>query len=113
MTRLVADGVRLSLGTKQVLDGATLALVRGEFVVLAGRNGAGKSTLLRALLGAIAVDGGDVRLGDRAIAAWQPLERAREIAFVPQSVDTPFEFAGRELVAMGRHPHRGRSGPLR
>ena len=113
MTRLVADSVRLSLGTKQVLNGATLALVRGEFAVLAGRNGAGKSTLLRALLGAIAVDGGDVRLGDRAIAAWQPLARAREIAFVPQSIDTPFEFTGRELVAMGRYPHRGRSSPLR
>ena len=113
MNGLTALDVHLRLGTRTVLAGATMALARGELVLLAGRNGAGKSTLLRTLIGALRPDGGDVQLGGRPLAAWQSLLRAREIAFVPQSVDTPFEFTGRELVAMGRHPHRGRSHTLR
>jgi iron complex transport system ATP-binding protein len=32
---------------------------------------------------------------------------------VPQAADCPFEFTGRELVAMGRHPHLGPHAPLR
>ncbi|HET7843161.1 MAG TPA: ABC transporter ATP-binding protein [Xanthomonadales bacterium] len=113
MSTLTARDLRLQLGTRTVLGGVTTALDAGELVLLAGRNGAGKSTLLRALIGALRPDGGDVQLGGRPLASWQPLSRAREVAFVPQSVDTPFEFTGRELVAMGRHPHRGRVHALR
>jgi iron complex transport system ATP-binding protein len=111
--RLAANGVRVHLGTRDVLANASLALGPGELVLLAGRNGAGKSTLLRVLLGALRPDAGDVTLGERPLAAWDPRARARQLAFVPQGVETPFEFTGRELVAMGRHPHRGNREPLR
>ncbi len=113
MNALAARDLRLSLGTRQVLSGVTFTLSPGELALLAGRNGAGKSTLLRALIGALPPDGGDVQLGGRPIGSWASLLRAREVAFVPQSVDTPFEFTGRELVTMGRHPHRGRGSTLR
>ncbi len=108
MSGLAAIDLRVRLGTRDVLAGATCTLRAGEFVLLAGRNGAGKSTLLRALLGAVAPDGGRVELDGKALAAWPARERARRVAFVPQAFETPFEFTGRELVAMGRHPHRGR-----
>ncbi len=108
MSALAVNNLRVRLGTREVLAGVNCELQKGEFVLLAGRNGAGKSTLLRAMLGALVPDSGSVTLHSRALAAWQPLERAREMAFVPQSVDTPFEFTGRELVTMGRHAHRGR-----
>jgi iron complex transport system ATP-binding protein len=110
---LAANAVRVRLGTRDVLAAVSCALRPGELVLLAGRNGAGKSTLLRTLLGAQSPDGGEVRLGDRAITAWPGRERAQRVAFVPQSVDTPFEFTGRELVTMGRHPHRARRDALR
>jgi iron complex transport system ATP-binding protein len=53
-----------------------------------------------------------VELHGRALSAWPPLSRARELAFVPQDSEHSFEFTGRELVTMGRHPHRRRSAPL-
>lgn len=112
MSVLVATDLRVRLGTRDVLTAATCDLRPGQFVLLAGRNGAGKSTLLRAMLGAVAPQAGSVVLDERPVLAWEPRERARCVAFVPQSVDTPFEFTGRELVTMGRHPHRHRRDTL-
>src|SRR5262249_40123045 len=99
------DGVCGQFGERSVLDGVRLELARGELVLLAGRNGAGKSTLLRVMLGAQHCARGSVTLRGRPLAEWEPRARAREIAFVPQQPDCPFEFTGRELVAMGRYPH--------
>ena len=39
--------VRKSYGNQIVLEQASLAIPRGEFVVVVGRSGSGKSTLLR------------------------------------------------------------------
>jgi iron complex transport system ATP-binding protein len=61
---------------------------------------------MRLLIGASVPDAGRVDLHGRALSDWVPLERARELAFVPQDSEHSFEFTGRELVTMGRHPHR-------
>lgn len=103
--KLQAIGVEVHHGPHTVLAGVDLQLQPGELVLLAGRNGAGKSTILRVLMGAQAAQAGRALLDDREINAWDPRARAREVAFVPQQADAPFEFTGRELVAMGRHPH--------
>ncbi len=60
---LEADDLVLSAGRKQLLDGATLVLERGEHVALVGPNGSGKTTLLETLLGRREPDGGTIRLG--------------------------------------------------
>jgi iron complex transport system ATP-binding protein len=112
VSELVASHLQLRLGTREVLADVSLALRPGELVLLAGRNGTGKTTLLRTMLGALAADAGEITLDGRALRAWPARERARRLAFVPQTVDTPFEFTGRELVTMGRHPHRERSQAL-
>jgi iron complex transport system ATP-binding protein len=103
---LSATGIALSHGERRVLDGVDIQLQPGELVLLAGRNGAGKSTLLRILLGAASADRGSVVLRDRPLAAWPARERAQHVAFVPQQPDCPFDFRGRDVVAMGRHPHQ-------
>jgi iron complex transport system ATP-binding protein len=108
VSTLVATDLHVRLGSREVLRSASLTLPRGRLVLLAGRNGAGKSTLLRAMIGAQATDRGMVLLENKAIVAWLDRERAQRIAFVPQHVDVPFEFTGRQLIAMGRYPHSGR-----
>ena len=113
VSRLEADDLQVRLGARGVLQGVTFALLPRELVLLAGRNGAGKSTLMRSLIGALRPEAGDVRLGGRSISAWAPRARAQQVAFVPQDTEMAFDFTGRELVTMGRHPHRGRSEALR
>ena len=47
---LEADNSVVAAGDKLLLDGAALALERGEHVALVGPNGSGKTTLLETLL---------------------------------------------------------------
>ncbi len=56
-------GVQVRYGTRQVLDGVSLAVAYGEVVGLAGPNGSGKSTLLGVAAGVVRACGGVVRIG--------------------------------------------------
>lgn len=83
------------------------ALEAGEVVCLLGPNGSGKSTLMRTLLGLQARLAGEVALDGRDLESWDKAQRARRLAYVPQAIETPFEFSLRETVEMGRTSHRG------
>jgi ATP-binding cassette subfamily F protein 3 len=61
MSLLVISGAVIRLGGRALLDGADLTIDPGRRIGLVGRNGAGKSTLLRAIMGEIALDGGEMR----------------------------------------------------
>jgi iron complex transport system ATP-binding protein len=105
VSALRAAGIRVRLGQRDVLSGVDLEIAAGSLQLVAGRNGAGKSTLLRVLSGVLAPAAGSVTWQGRALAGMHRKERARAIALVPQESDSAFEFTGRELTAMGRHPH--------
>jgi ATP-binding cassette subfamily F protein uup len=63
--RLVIEalGISKSFGTNPVVENLSLRIVRGDCLGLVGPNGAGKTTLLKMLIGELAPDGGEVRLG--------------------------------------------------
>jgi iron complex transport system ATP-binding protein len=105
MTELEAVEVTAGYGAENVLHGASITLCQGELVGVIGPNGCGKSSLLRCLSGIMKVRSGSVRLAGRDVAAWTPLEIARQLAFVPQTEPALFEFKVRDIVLMGRHPH--------
>ncbi len=63
MTPLVQmRGIRKIFGAVKALDGADLAIERGEVLGLVGDNAAGKSTLMKVLSGAYLADGGTVHV---------------------------------------------------
>ena len=62
-TLLRVDGLDVERGGRLVLSGLSLALQRGETVLVAGRNGAGKSTLLRTLAGLLPAQAGRIEYG--------------------------------------------------
>jgi len=103
-----AQGLHAGYGAKEVLTDVALTLDAGEFVGLIGPNGCGKSTLLRVLTLALPARQGRVLLDDRSIAGMSRLDLARLIAFVPQQEPAAFDFTVREVVLMGRYPHRRR-----
>ena len=81
--------VSKSYGQQQVLDGASLAVERGQFVAVMGRSGSGKSTLLRLIGGLEAADAGVVRVDGTDLTALTETDRARKrrqgLGFVFQS----------------------------
>ena len=90
-----------------VLEAVDLEVVSGELVVLVGANGSGKSTLLRLAGGLREADHGAIRWREREVRSWPMADRAREIALLPQSVQPVHRLLAREVVELGRHPHRG------
>lgn len=106
--RLQIENVAWHVGGRPVLSSVSLNIREREVAVVMGRNGAGKSTLLDIVAGLRQPTDGDVRLNDRPAAAWDPRERARLVAHLPQAVRPDLPFLAGELVLMGRYPHTDR-----
>jgi ABC-2 type transport system ATP-binding protein len=71
---IIVDRIEKSFGAVRALDGLSFELPRGATCAILGHNGAGKTTTIRALLGLVAVDGGDVRVLGR-----DPIRDGREV----------------------------------
>ncbi|MGW1122971.1 ABC transporter ATP-binding protein, partial [Streptomyces tanashiensis] len=102
MTELRLHG----LSYEERLRSADLTVHPGETVGLIGPNGSGKTTLLRCVYGTLAPTGGRATLDGDDLHALGPKARARRVATVPQDSATEFELTVRELVALGRSPHK-------
>lgn len=85
--------VRVGYGKTPVLEGVSLRVEAGEFVLLQGENGAGKSTILKTILGLLRPMGGDVRvLGERLTgvgAGARARAVRRRIGYLAQIHDPP------------------------
>jgi ATP-binding cassette subfamily F protein uup len=70
--RLVAElkHVTKRFGGRDVVRSLDLRVLRGDRIGLVGPNGAGKSTLLKLILGELAPDAGEVRLGTQLTVAY-------------------------------------------
>jgi ATP-binding cassette subfamily F protein uup len=70
--KLVAEleKVGKQFGERVIVRDLSLRLMRGDKLGLIGPNGAGKSTLIKLMLGALAPDGGSVRLGTNVLPAY-------------------------------------------
>lgn len=106
--RIEAREVTAGYGAVDVLQQISFALDVGEFVGLIGPNGCGKSTLLRVLSRILRPRLGNVTLEGRTLTDWSALEIARRVAVVPQQEPATFDFLVRDVVLMGRYPHRMR-----
>lgn len=85
-----------------LLDGVNFDLKAGEVLAIIGPNGAGKSTLIKALAGDIEHAGEVVITG----LARKPIERARQMAVLPQLSLLNFPYRVSEVVNLARIPHR-------
>ncbi|MES2195206.1 MAG: ABC transporter ATP-binding protein [Pseudomonadota bacterium] len=104
---MILEGQQLSIGypDRTVGSGLDVQLGTGEVLALLGPNGGGKTTLLKTLLGLLAPKSGEVRLDGTALASRSIRERARLIAYVPQTHVATFAFPVEAVVLMGRTAH--------
>lgn len=97
------------LGDRMVIDDVSLDIAAGQFVALVGPNGSGKTTLLRSIFGAIAPHAGTALFDGVDAASMTATQRARVVAAMTQNDDLPIGLRVRDVVALGRIPHLGRT----
>lgn len=91
---------------KPVLEDVTVTVPSGVICGLVGMNGAGKSTLFRAIMHAVPLIRGRVRLYGHTVKTAQ---RRGMVAYVPQTevIDWEFPVSVRDVVLMGRYQYMG------
>jgi len=104
MTALALERVTVELGGRNVVEGVSFAVERGEWVTLSGPNGAGKTSLVRAIAGLVPYRG-DIRLDGKSTHRLRRREVARRVAVVPQSPLMPSGMTVQEYVLLGRTPY--------
>jgi multiple sugar transport system ATP-binding protein len=75
--------VRKAFGAVNVIQGVSVDIADGEFVVLVGPSGCGKSTLLRMIAGLETITSGEVAIDGRVVNGVEPKDR--DIAMVFQN----------------------------
>ncbi|WP_272481775.1 ATP-binding cassette domain-containing protein, partial [Rhodothermus marinus] len=78
---VAANGLRVALGGRTILDGLTFEIPAGSFVGLLGPNGSGKTTLIRTISGVLPY-AGDLSLQGRSLRSWPRRALARQVAVV-------------------------------
>lgn len=103
---LRVENLSVQLGGQGVLRDVSFTAVAGEWLGVIGPNGSGKTTLLRAVSGAVPGEG-RIELFGQPLTAWAAHERAKRVAMVRQQSAVSFDLTVRDVVMLGRAPHRG------
>lgn len=93
-----------------IVEDLDLDVPAGRVTAIIGANGCGKSTLLRGLTRQLAPRAGSIEVLGRDAARVSARDYARTVALLPQHPVAPEGMTVAQLVARGRHPHRGLLG---
>jgi iron complex transport system ATP-binding protein len=103
---LTLDALDVTLGLRAVLHQASASLKAGRITAVLGPNGAGKTTLLRTAAALVKPASGSVLIGEQDVASLTQRARARMIGYLPQDATVHWNIVARDVVALGRLPHR-------
>ncbi len=97
--------VKAGYDNKQVLNGISFTVDKGECLSVVGKNGCGKSTLLRAMCGIIDFEG-EVIIDGVDLKKYKSKDLARKVCMLSQSTHIYFNYTVYDTVMMGRYPHQ-------
>jgi ABC-type sugar transport system ATPase subunit len=97
MAKVELDRLTVQFGDVSAVDGISLVLDQGEFIVLLGPSGCGKTTALRSIAGLQHVTSGEIRFDGKAVTALSPAKR--NVAMVFQFVSLYPHLTVRQNVA--------------
>lgn len=105
-SHLRVSGLTFERGTRRILDSIDLRFESGCVTAVLGPNGAGKSTLLNCIAGLLDPPWGEIQFDNVSLAKLTALERARRIAFLPQTPEIAWPIDVEALVGLARIPFR-------
>lgn len=105
---MILDVQRISftIQDKKILTDVSCSIKKGTFLGLIGPNGSGKSTLLKMMYRYLKPSSGLVVMDEQDIWKMPEKSYAKEVAVVSQESPVIFDFSVRELILMGRTPHK-------
>ena len=97
-----AKGLSKAFGDRTILKGFSTRILRGDRVAVVGPNGAGKTTLVKLLLGEIAPDAGEVKLGTNLQLTY--IDQARSVLEPEMTLKDVLTPHGGDQVMVRGHP---------
>ena len=97
---LEAQNITINVGSKTIVNSASLTIESGYITVLVGPNGAGKSTLLGGLSGHSALSGGRAIIAGTDLAQLTPEQLCNQRAVMLQSDNIVFDFTVDDVIRM-------------
>ena len=102
---LEIDGLAVRYRQRIAVQPCTTTFASGELVALVGPNGAGKTSFLKAIAGLLPRIG-TIAWAGRTFSDADARARARTLAYLPQALEAHWPMRVRDLVGLGRLPHR-------
>ena len=103
--KITTKDIQVGFHARQILKGISIESQDKELVGIIGPNGSGKSTLLKCIYRILKPDAGAVYLDGEELHSMSVKSSARKMA-VAQHNYYNFDFTVREVVLMGRAPHK-------
>lgn len=103
---LDAEDITFSWGNTEILHKVSLSTEEGKFVGVIGPNGSGKSTFLKCVYRVWQQNGGTIWIDGNEKSKLSYKETARLLGVVAQHNVYDFDFSVKEVVLMGRSPHK-------
>ena len=104
--KIFAENVEIALGGTPILKKIGIDVADREFVGVIGPNGSGKSTFLKCIYRVLKPEGGAILLDGTPLPEMSVRESAKKVAVLSQQNYYNFEFSVRDIVLMGRSPHK-------
>lgn len=99
------DHLSVDIAGQRIITDVSLTADDGQFTGLLGPNGSGKSTILKTVYRVHKPAAGRL-LDGTDLLALSARDAARRIAVVAQETTSEFDFTVREMVMIGRTPHK-------
>jgi len=103
---LSVEHLSVDIAGRRIVTGISLAAADGQFTGLLGPNGSGKSTILKTVYRVHEPAAGRVMLDGADLLVLPARDAARRVAVVAQETASEFDFTVREMVMIGRTPHK-------
>ncbi|MDR0723243.1 MAG: ABC transporter ATP-binding protein [Treponema sp.] len=104
--RIRGEHISIVLGGNEILQSVSLDTGDNQFIGIIGPNGSGKTSLLKCIYRVLKPQGGIMFLDGRDMRTLPLKETAKKMGVVSQHNYYNFDFTVREIVLMGRVPHK-------